>query len=275
MHFLLASATTTVVETTQHGGSSLIQPDWRTLLFAIINIILLLYILKTFLYKPVLKMLDDRKKAASSVIDEAKKLQEDAQVQLTEAEKVKGLAHEEARKITSESVQASEAIRDEIVAKAREEAKSIIRLAEEEAKGELALTEQELKARSKRVVAATSKFVAMQMLDGEMSELYTRRLIKDLSKMKACGMDDVKVNLCDVLKGTRSEGVVTVRSAKELSQEDKKAITEFIGSYLLSKPEVSFQTQPDLIAGLLLKLDDTIFDASVARMVEAAVAELR
>ncbi len=275
MHFLLASAAATAAETTQHGSSSLIQPDWRTLLFAIINIVLLLYILKIFLYKPVLKILDDRKKAASSVIDEAKKLQEDAQVQLSEAEKVRGQAHDEARKITSESIQASEAIRDEIMAKAREEAKSIIRLAEEEAKGERELTEQELKARSKRVVAATSKFVAMQMLEGEMSELYTRRLIKDLSKMTACGMDNVKVNLCDVLKGTRSVGAVTVKSVKELSQEDKKAITEFIVDYLSSKSEVLFQTQPDLIAGLLLKFGDTIFDASVARMVEAAVAELR
>lgn len=275
MPLFIASAVKTVVEATQQGGSSLIQLDWRTLLFAIINIILLSYVLKTFLYKPVLKMLDERKKIATSVIDEAKKIQVEAQEQLSFAEKVKGQAHDEARKITSESVQASEAIRDEILIKARDEAKSIIRLAEEEAKGERELTEQELKIRSKKVVAATSKYVAKQMLDGDMSGLVTSKLIKELSSMTACRIDNVKVNLCDTLKNTRNVETVTIKSAQELSQEDKKNVIDFIGSHLSSKPQIVYQIDPDLIAGLLLKLDDTILDASVARMVETAVTELR
>lgn len=75
-----------------NANPSLLSVDLRTVLFVILNLILLIWLLRRFLYKPVQNMLAERRAAATKVIDEAKVLQAQAEEKLSEmdAEKKTG-----------------------------------------------------------------------------------------------------------------------------------------------------------------------------------------
>ncbi|HNW32460.1 MAG TPA: F0F1 ATP synthase subunit delta [Caldisericia bacterium] len=275
MNYLLASAAQAANEVAKEASSSLIQIDWRTLLFAILNLSLLFIVLWTFLYKPVKKMMEDRKKAASSVIDDAKKLQEEAKSSLENAKKQKSDAAEESRKITSESVQTAEAIREEIIGKAREDAKSIIRIAEEEAKGEREITEQDLKSRSKKIIVQASRQVMKQVFDNGMTGAYTKHIISELPKLTVCDIHSHKLNLCDALSQAGKVSRIVIESATEMSEVDKKAVSDFVLGFVKNGAKVEFIIKPELISGLRIVFGDTIFDSSISRMVETTIEDLR
>lgn len=272
MDFLLASAE---AASEAAGSSSLIAVDWRTLLFAILNITLLFVVLRTFLMKPVQNMLDERKKAATAVMDEAKKLQNEAQSQLSVIERQKQQALEDSRKLTSESVQNAEAIKEEIVTKAKDDAKSIIRLAEEEAKGEREMAEQDLKNRSKKIISASSKQVLSQVFDKDLSEVYAQHVIAELPKLTACDIDSKKINLCDALRSGGKVDKIRLEVASDLSDDKKKQIKDFVHGLVSSKPEILYTIKPELIAGFKLFIGDTVFDATLSRTVDTSVSNLR
>jgi F-type H+-transporting ATPase subunit b len=92
------------------------------LMWSLINFLVLLYLLRRFLYTPVVKMLDERRttienslKQADEARAEMEKMREQAQAELLQARK-------EAQDIIARAVQMGEDTRNEIVAKAQEEA---------------------------------------------------------------------------------------------------------------------------------------------------------
>lgn len=113
----------TSVSTEEHGpaaagGLGAIGIDGRALAFQVVNFVILLWILKKVAYKPILGVLEDRRKR----IEEGLKSAEKAQADLANAETAKS-------QILAETRQESEAI----LSKSREEAAEIVRAAESKA----------------------------------------------------------------------------------------------------------------------------------------------
>ncbi len=96
------------------------------LLTQILNFLLMVFILTKILYKPILKMLDERKKK----IEEGLKYTEKMQLEMDKLEKKKeevlDKAHEEAKKIIEEGKKAGKSVEADIIKSAHEEAKHII-----------------------------------------------------------------------------------------------------------------------------------------------------
>lgn len=106
--------------------------DVTRFFWAVVNFLILLVILNKFAYKPIIKMLDDRKKSiedsltqAESAKDEAIRLQKEYQAQLMESKK-------EAQEIIEKASKLGEQMREEIVANAQSEASKAIQRAQEE-----------------------------------------------------------------------------------------------------------------------------------------------
>ncbi|MEZ4813406.1 MAG: F0F1 ATP synthase subunit delta [Caldisericia bacterium] len=255
------------------ANPSLLGIDLRTFLFVVLNLILLVILLKAFLYKPVVNMLAERKAAATKVLDEAKVVQNQASQKLDEATKEHDEAITEARTIRAEAAKNADAIKEDILGKARVEAKDIIKSAEEEAKGEREMTVLELKKRSKEVVEVLSTKVISNVFDVNTIEYHTDHIIETLSELTACDITDHEITLCDALKSTGKVKKVMVETAVGLSDPQKKKIETFINDFTGSKPSMNFQINENLISGIKMYLDDTIFDSSVARMVSHTISE--
>lgn len=107
-----------------------IQPT--QLLMQAINFVILMVVLGKFLYKPILKSLDARRKK----IEEGLTYAEKARIEAEKAEKKKAellaRAKDEGRRIVEESKKAGKQLEEEIVAKAHDEAEAMLEKAKQD-----------------------------------------------------------------------------------------------------------------------------------------------
>jgi F-type H+-transporting ATPase subunit b len=101
-------------------------------LWAIANFLVLLFILKKLLYKPMLQMLDDRKKSIEDAITNAETAKDEAVKLRKEYESRLAEARQEAQDILAKATKIGEEIKQEIVASAQSEATKAIQRAQEE-----------------------------------------------------------------------------------------------------------------------------------------------
>ncbi len=106
--------------------------DLGKFLWAIANFLILLFLLKKFGYKPVLDMLDERKRSIEDAINnaetariEAEKLRKEYETRLAEAK-------QEAQDIVAKATKLGEETKNEIMANAQNEAAKAIQRAQEE-----------------------------------------------------------------------------------------------------------------------------------------------
>jgi F-type H+-transporting ATPase subunit b len=273
--FILLNAGEVVEKTVEKTGPGLLGVDWMTMVVVFVNLLVLVLLFRSFLYKPVQKMLEDRKNAASKEIDEAKALQAASEKKLSEADSFIVAAREQAKKVQSETISSAEAMKDEIVTKARDEAKSIIKSAEEEAKGEREITDGVLKERTKKILAQVTKSIAAQIFATGNTLSYTKSIVDSLPEQMACDLSGNKIKLCDFLKTVKDVKKVVITSAVDLPDNMKEKIKDFIGTTLPGRQAYTFEVKPEIVSGLKLSFDDTIFDTSVAKIIESAVASMR
>lgn len=102
------------------------------LISQIINFVLLLVLLRVFLYKPIVNMLDKRREKIRTDLDEADKSRSQAEAAKQEYEKQLEQAREEHRSIVAQASEQAEKMREDILEKARVEAQQLVSKTEEE-----------------------------------------------------------------------------------------------------------------------------------------------
>ncbi len=120
--------------------------DFKALLAQIINFLLLLFILKKFLYGPVVQMLDKRKKTIAEGLENAEKAK--AMIEKTERETQEkiNLAVQEADKVINEAK-----------AQAKKEAEKIILSANETSTMMLEKTKKQIELEKEKIIADAKK----------------------------------------------------------------------------------------------------------------------
>lgn len=68
----------------------------------------------------------------------------------------------------------------------------------------------------------------------------------------------------------RREGIITSRvtSAVEIPDEQRKRLVDALRNVSGKQIEVEYITDPDIMAGLVVRLDDTVYDGSVRRQLQ-------
>jgi F-type H+-transporting ATPase subunit b len=102
------------------------------LISQIINFLLLLVILRVFLYKPIVNMLDKRRETIRTDLEEAEAARSQAEAARQEYEKQLEEAREERRSMLAQAREQADKMREEILEKARGEARDLVTKTEEE-----------------------------------------------------------------------------------------------------------------------------------------------
>ncbi len=223
------------------------------LLVQIFNFGIMFVVLKEWAYKPILKMLEDRRETINKGL-------EDARV----AAEARANAEKEAEKIIAEAqAKASEIVR-EATARAEQAAKDVRAAAEAEAAKARETALAEVEAERNRILAdirgqvASLAIAAAQKLVGEaLDEKRQHSLLQEFF----AGVQDGRVVVLgeDELKGSEAEVV----SALPLTDEEK----EMVEKDLLAKTgaeTVSFRVDPAILGGLVIRVGDQVIDGSVA-----------
>ncbi|MDE6029652.1 MAG: ATP synthase F0 subunit B [Clostridiales bacterium] len=150
--------------------------DWKSMLFYVVNFLILLGAMIGLLYKPVKNMLKKKRESLDDVYAENEKLKAESEVRDAEyRKKTEELKLENAR-IAATAAEAAQQRADAIIADAQEQAKSIV----DAAKKESATQMEQLKGEYRDSVNNVAVQVAQKLLEREITESDNDALIEQV-----------------------------------------------------------------------------------------------
>lgn len=148
---------------------NLVTPDFGLLFWMVLSFAILLFILKKFAWKPVLKMIKEREESIAKQLDSAKAAKEQVEQLTAENEKIM----RQARAEREEMLREAKATKDKIVAEAQDAAKI-------EADKIIAAARLEIQAEKDAAMAELSEKVGQ--LSVEIAEKILRRELSNETK---------------------------------------------------------------------------------------------
>src|SRR6266545_3570939 len=149
--------------------------DLPKLLFQVLNFLLLLYLLNRFLFKPVLKLLDERQARIAKGLEDAESAARDRELARAERETALDESRKEASAMIARATKIAEESRGEIVAAARAEAEKVAAKATAEITAEKQRAISELRGQ----VADLALQAAGKLVGSEMNASMQRRLVEE------------------------------------------------------------------------------------------------
>lgn len=221
------------------------QVDWITTIAQIINFLVLVYLLKRFLYRPIVSAMNHREEHIAHRLEEAAQQSAEARQQ--------GDAYRE-------KVQEFERQREQLVAEAKSEAevqrshllhelRNEIATIRARWHGEVEREQQAFLAQARQMVGEQVCLVARQTLgDLADAELENQMLGVFQRKLAEVSADD-KVKLAQ----SAGETGLLVQTRFPLLQEKRGKITAIIHEQIAAELAVHFEQAPELICGVTLK----------------------
>ena len=224
------------------------------LLTQILGITALILLLTAFIYKPILRVLDERKARIAKGLEDARQAAIARENADAEAKRVLDEARAEASNIRREAVVAAEQAAKDVEARAREDAKGIMANAQAEATEERNRILADLRGQ----VAAISIAAANKLVGDSLDEKRQRALLTDFfSRVPA----EVAT-----LKGDSAE----ITSALPLTPAEQESARKMVGA-----SNVQFKVDPSILGGLVVRVGDRVLDDSVATRMSALQESLR
>lgn len=146
--------------------------NWGLIVTQIIGFLLAVWILKAFAWKPLLKMLDDRKQKIIGDINEAENIKSDAGRVLDEYQAKLRDIETEARSKIQEAVSDGNRIASEIREQAREESRQILTKSREELARDVAKARVQLRDdMADMAIRAAEKIISTELDDSEQKRI--------------------------------------------------------------------------------------------------------
>jgi F-type H+-transporting ATPase subunit b len=218
--------------------------DWFTVGAQALNFLILVWLMKRFLYKPILHAIDEREKRIAAELANADKKKDEAQKE-SDAFKHKNEEFDQQRdSLLSKATEEAQAERLRLLDEARKAAVALSSKRQEALRNEEHNLHQAISLRIQQEVFAITRKTLIDLastsLEERLGEVFTRRL-RELD-------DQAKADLGKTLK-TASDPAI-VRSAFDLSADQRAAIQNALNETFSAEIHVRFETSPDLVSGI-------------------------
>ncbi len=218
--------------------------DWFTFGAQVLNFLILVWVLKHFLYKPILNAINAREKLVAKELADAAANKAEAQKE-HEAFRHKNEEFDTQRAaLLSKATDEASAERQRLLGEARAAADALSAKRKEAMRSEAQSLAQALSRRTREEVFAIARKaladLAATSLEGRMVEAFTRRL----RSMDA----QAKADMGEALKALSNPALV--RSAFDLPQEQRDAVHQAINETFSADISLRFESAPDLVSGI-------------------------
>ena len=211
------------------------------LLIQIIAFVVIYVLLTRFVFDPLIAVLRDRRTRIQRGLEDAEKAANARMNAEAEAEKVLQQARNEAQGLIEEARGRGEEVAQQVEQDARAEAENIRSEARQAAQAERDVQLAGLRGQ----VAAISIAVAQQLIGASLNETQQQALIDDFFAK----VPEAAASL---------SGEVTVVSAMPLDAAEQEKVQQQIGA-----DGVSFDVDPSILGGLIVRAADRVVDGSV------------
>lgn len=222
--------------------------DWFTVGAQTVNFLILAWLLKRFLYKPILDAIDKRENRITAEIADADKKKQEAKQERDEFTKKNEEFDQQKNDLLNKATEEVKAKRQQMLDEARSDADACRTKHQESLKRELTSLQAEISQRTQAEVFAIARHTLSDLagvdLEGRMCEVFLARL-RELT-------DDVKQTVRECKVSDSNPAIV--RSALELSTEQHDAIQQTLNNVFSTEMPIRFETNAALASGFELTI---------------------
>lgn len=235
------------------------------LLVQVLNFFILIIVLRAWVYKPIVNLLENRRKAIAQGLEDARIAAQARANAEQEAEQVMIKAQQEAAERVRESTERADEAAREIKTEAEGEAAEIRHAAYADAEQAKTQALGELRGQ----VAALAIAAAQRIIGETLDEKRQHALIDEFFS----GVKTGKVTLIEgeSLSGSSAE----VTSALPLTSKEQDAVRDDIVGKIGSGASISFRVDPNILGGLVIRVGDKVLDGSVSGKLQGLRQNLR
>jgi len=218
--------------------------DWFTIIAQVFNFLILVWLMKHFLYKPILNAIDAREKRIADELASADKKKAEAQKESDEFKHKNEEFDKQRAALLSKATQDAETERQKLMDEAKKAADVLSVKRQESLRNDAKNLNQAISLRTQQEVFAIARKTLRDLSTTTLEECMTGVFIRRLQ-----GMDSqTKNGLLNVLKTSSQSG--TVRSAFDLAEGQRAAIQNALNVSFSADIHLKFETAPDLIGGI-------------------------
>ena len=222
--------------------------DWFTIAAQIINFLILLWLLKRFLYKPVLNAMNEREKKITQRLADAETARQQARQQAEEYRTRTAELDTQRNSLLQEAQAEAEAFRKELFHQARQDASEIQerwqRSIQQEKEAFLRDLYQRATTQTYEIARKALTDLANKDLESHVIENFLLR-IENLDSEEHASLDAAL---------SEANGRVVVRSAFEIPPGMREKILAQLGAITPESFEVSYEALPEVSCGIELKM---------------------
>lgn len=242
--------------------------DWFVLFCQIFNFLLLVYLLKRFLYGRIIKAMDDREAKIAARFADA----EDMKVKATEAaevyEKRNQMLNETKERLLNEAAMAADAKRKELMDNVRREVDQVKARWQDMLVREQDAFFSDLRQRAAKQLYATARKALSDLADADLEERIVDEFIR---RVKA--LDEEKsVQIRNAIRGGGNQ--VVIQSAFGISDQRKAQLEDVLKKQITNGFTLRYMTQPEIVSGIELRVNGHKIAWSLNEYLETLVENL-
>ncbi|MEP7266119.1 MAG: F0F1 ATP synthase subunit B [Saprospiraceae bacterium] len=218
--------------------------NWFTVIAQIINFLILVWLLKRYLYHPILNAIDEREKKIADQLKDAEVRKAEAIKEQDEFRQKNETFDVQKNELMSKVATETNEVRQKLLEEARNEANNLSAKLESASKEEQEKQNSEIAQKIQQEVFAITRKTLADLASISLEEQSINVFIKRLNELK----EEEKKQFIATFKSTSN--TVLVRSAFDLPENLQKEIQKTIDEILGTKTQLQFKTTPELISGI-------------------------
>lgn len=218
--------------------------DSFTIIAQIINFLILVYLLKRFLFNRIIKIMDDRENQITDQMQDAEAAKEAAQKELEEQRRIREELQEKWNEMLTQAKKDAQKKREELVKDARK------KIDEEQKNWSGAILKQrtaflrDLRHLSCEQVCQISRKVLSDLAGEKLENQLIENFLVQLGKLS-------KKEKADFVRFiNKDERKIWVNSSFQLTREKESEIRKTLEDIINGQVEINFKVSPDLICGI-------------------------
>lgn len=222
--------------------------DWFTVAAQVVNFLILVFLLKHFLYDRIVEAMDKREERIRNRLDEARSKKQDADQEAESLRKERSELEKKREDLLTQAREDADAEKRRLVGEAREQVEAMRRDWQEAVSREKSAFTRDLRELAAREVFAICRRALQDLSDAEVEEQMVRVFLERLAGLGDRERDAMKE------AARAGENRCTVRSRFDMPSGLEQKVTREIHEQLDAEIEVAFETDGTLPPGIELRM---------------------
>ncbi len=224
------------------------QINWFTVIAQVLNFLILVWLMKRYLYKPILNAIDEREKKIASQLEEAKTKKAEAKNERDEFNKKNRVFDQEKKEMMDKAVAETNEQRQKLLEEAKNDAAALQAKLETASKDMQEDLKHKIAQKTSQEVFAIARKTLSDLADLDFEDKSVNVFIKRLNEIK----ETEKKQFIEAFKSDTKP--VLVRSAFKLPTEQQTKIKNAANGILGEKTQFEFKITSEIIGGIELSI---------------------